>query len=99
MASTSSRSGLLYAGSAFFIWGAVPLYFKLLRTVPALEMIAHRVLWSMLFLVLLLAATRGFSDVRAVLRQPRMVATLAASSALVTGNWLTFVWSVSAGRV
>jgi chloramphenicol-sensitive protein RarD len=94
-----SRSGVFYAGGAFFIWGIVPLYFSALRAVSPYEIIAHRVLWSMLFLALLLGFTRGFSEVRAVLRQPRMVAQLALSSALVAGNWLTFVWAVNAGRL
>jgi chloramphenicol-sensitive protein RarD len=94
-----SRSGVLFAGGAFFIWGIVPLYFAALRTVSAYEIIAHRVLWSMLFLALLLGLTRGFGEVRAVFRRPRMVGMLALSSALVAANWLTFVWAVNAGRV
>jgi chloramphenicol-sensitive protein RarD len=77
----------------------VPLYFSALRSVSPYEIIAHRVLWSMLFLALLLLLTRGFGEVRAVLRQPRMVAQLSLSSALVAGNWLTFVWAVNAGRL
>jgi chloramphenicol-sensitive protein RarD len=99
MAHTNPRSGLLYAGGAFFIWGAVPLYFATLRAVPAFEIIAHRVLWSMGFVGLLLGATRGFAQVRTVLQEPRLVARLALTSALVTGNWLTFVWAVNAGRI
>ena len=57
----------------------VPLYFRALQSVSAFEIIAHRVLWSVVFLVLLLAVTRGFAAVRAVFRQPRMLARLALS--------------------
>jgi chloramphenicol-sensitive protein RarD len=99
MRNPSARTGLLCAASAFFIWGAVPIYFAWLKAVPAFEIIAHRVLWSMVFLVLLLRATRGFGEVRAVLREPRLLARLAGSSALITLNWLTFVWAVNAGRI
>jgi chloramphenicol-sensitive protein RarD len=99
MANDSPRAGLLYAGVAFFVWGAAPIYFAWLKAVPAFEIIAHRVLWSMVFLVLLLGATRGFGQVRAVLREPRLLARLALSSALITLNWLTFVWAVNAGRI
>jgi chloramphenicol-sensitive protein RarD len=91
--------GVLAAAGAFFVWGMVPLYFRALHGVPALEIIAHRVLWSVVFLVLLVSLTRGFGDVRATFRQPRTVARLALSSALVIGNWLTFVWAVNAGRI
>jgi chloramphenicol-sensitive protein RarD len=93
------RSGLLSTITAFFIWGIVPVYFSWLRAVSPFEVIAHRVLWSVVFLVGLLAATQGFAAFRAVLARPRTVARLGLSSALVACNWLTFVWAVSAGRI
>jgi chloramphenicol-sensitive protein RarD len=98
-AAARSRAGVLYAGSAFFIWGIVPLYFKALGPVPALEIIAHRIVWSTVFLTLLLAVTRGFRELRAVFARPRTAAMLALTSALVAINWLTFVWAVNAGRL
>jgi chloramphenicol-sensitive protein RarD len=91
--------GVLSAAGAFFIWGTVALYFRLLRPVSAFEIIAHRVLWSVVFLVLLLRFTRGFASVRAAVAQPRIVARLALTAALVSSNWLTFVWAVNAGRI
>lgn len=91
--------GVAYAGGAFFIWGIVPLYFRALRGVSAFETIAHRVLWSLALLLLLLAVMRRLGALRAVLVQPALVARLGLSAALVTANWLTFVWSVNAGRV
>jgi chloramphenicol-sensitive protein RarD len=91
--------GVLSSAGAFFVWGMVPLYFRALRSVSAFEIIAHRVLWSVLFLVLLLALTRGFAQVRAVLSQPRLVARLALTAVLIASNWLTFVWAVNAGRI
>lgn len=96
---TESRAGLVYGLSAFLIWGLVPLYFNLLRRVSALEIIAHRVLWSVVLLFVLLRLSRGFAAFRALARTPRRMAGLALSAALVTGNWLTFVWAVNAGRV
>jgi chloramphenicol-sensitive protein RarD len=98
-AARRARAGVLYAGGAFFIWGIVPLYFTALHGVGPLEIIAHRVVWSVLFLVGLLAVTRGFGELRAVLGQPRMLATLALTSGLIAVNWLTFVWAVSVGRL
>jgi chloramphenicol-sensitive protein RarD len=98
-ARSRARSGLLYAGSAFFIWGIVPVYFVRLRAVPALEIIAHRLVWSTLFLAGLLALTRGFRELRGVLARPRTLGMLTLTAALVGVNWLTFVWSVNAGRL
>jgi chloramphenicol-sensitive protein RarD len=93
------RAGVLFTSGAFFIWGMAPLYFRALGPVFALEVIAHRVIWSVVFLVGLLAATRGFAQVAAVARNPRMLARLALTSFLVTNNWLTFVWAIGAGRI
>jgi chloramphenicol-sensitive protein RarD len=91
--------GVLSSAGAFFVWGMVPLYFRAVRSVSPFEIISHRVLWSVLFLVLLLALGRGFAQVRAALGQPRLVARLALTALLVASNWLTFVWAVNAGRI
>lgn len=99
MNEASARLGVLLGAGAFFIWGLVPVYFRALHGVSALEIIAHRVLWSVLFLAGLLAVTRRFAALGAVLRQPRLVGRLALTSALVASNWLTFVWAVNAGRI
>lgn len=94
-----ARAGVLYAGGAFFIWGMVPIYFRALGHVSPYEIIAHRVLWSVFLLALVQTLGRGFGPIRALIRQPRALAGLALTSALVTCNWLTFVWAVDAGRV
>jgi chloramphenicol-sensitive protein RarD len=99
MSDPRARAGVLYAGGAFFIWGIVPLYFTRLRNVSPFEIIAHRVIWSVVFLAALVAGTGGIRHVRAALGTPRIVAGLALTSALVALNWVTFVWAVNAGRV
>jgi chloramphenicol-sensitive protein RarD len=98
-ASNPAAAGVVYASGAFFLWGAAPLYFRALRGVSAFEIIAHRVLWSMLFLLLLVPITGRFAAVRAVFRQRQLLVRLGISGALVASNWLTFVWAVNAGRV
>ena len=98
-AQTESRAGVLYAGAAYLSWGAFPLYFRAVKHVPAPEIIVHRVLWCALFVALLLAATRRFIGFKALWRAPRLVGTLCLTTALVTTNWLIFVWAVNAGRV
>ena len=87
--------GVLYAIMAFLIWGFCPLYFKLLTTIAAGEILSHRIIWSCLLLLVLLLASRRFYRVQAVLRQPRQLLNLTLSALLVAGNWLLFIWSVN----
>lgn len=94
-----ARIGALAAAGAFGLWGLTPLYFKALGAVPALEIIAHRILWSVPLLALMLSFGGGWSRLAGLRKAPRLVATLALSAALVTGNWLVYVWAVNAGRV
>jgi len=96
---SETRAGLLYAGSAFFIWGIVPFYFLVLKHVSAFEILAHRVFWSVLFLLPAAAVTSGLGIVRRVFAQPGALARFFLSAALIAANWVTFVWAVVAGRV
>jgi len=96
--STSPRSGLLYALGAFGMWGVFPLFFPLLEPASPLEIVAHRVVWSLLLCVVLVALARSWDEVRAVLRDRRMLGTLAVASALLATNWLVFVFAVLAGH-
>ena len=91
--------GVLYAALAFAWWGLFPLYFRIVTTVPAAEILAHRIVWSMLFLVLVLAL-RGLWEWRGqVLRQPKVLAAFTASALLLAANWLTYLWAVNNGHV
>jgi chloramphenicol-sensitive protein RarD len=94
-----ARLGVLYTAGAFTIWGIVPLYFRAMKVASPFEIIAHRVLWSVFFLLLIMVPTRGLGALVAVARRPRTVALLGLTSALVASNWLTFVWAVNAGRI
>ncbi|TVS00155.1 MAG: EamA family transporter RarD [Rhodospirillales bacterium] len=91
--------GLLFAAGAFGIWGLFPLYFKLLAMVPAVEVLAHRVVWSALFAGLLLTVLNRWREVIAVFADRRLLATLALSTAVITLNWGVFIWAVAADRV
>ena len=88
------RRGLMLGLGAYLIWGVVPLYFRLLRDVPPVETVAHRVLWSVLLLVAILAARRQLGGFIVMLRQPKLVAALALSAALIFANWLVYIWAV-----
>jgi len=97
--SPSMNIGIVYATCAFFLWGLFPLYFHALAEVPALEMLAHRVLWSLLFLCIVLTARSQWKWLPQVLRQPRVLASFAASAMLLTANWFLYIWSVNNGHV
>ncbi|MEG3615960.1 EamA family transporter RarD [Isoptericola haloaureus] len=95
----TDRWGLPLGLSAFLLWGAMPLFFPLLEPAGALEIIAHRIVWSLVFCVVLLAATRSLGSFLAVLRRPRTMGLLTLASALIIVNWTTYVYAVLTGHV
>jgi len=94
-----AKIGVICAISAYFIWGLVPIYFKSVADVSALEIIAHRVLWSVLLMGFVLMVTRNRSGFALLLAQPKLILWVALAAFFVTANWLVFVWAVNAGRV
>ena len=93
------NSGVLYAALAFAWWGLFPLYFRIVTTVPPAEILAHRIVWSVVFLVLVLALRRQWAWLARVLRQPKVLAVFSASALLLATNWLTYLWAVNNGHV
>ncbi|MDY0746469.1 EamA family transporter RarD [Paucibacter sp. R3-3] len=94
--------GILCAFFAYVIWGLFPLYFKQIATVPALEVIAHRTVWSLVLVLALLAVLRRWAWMdwlRPVLRQPRVVGAFVASALFLATNWLVYVWAVQHDHV
>jgi len=98
VAARERRTGLTQGVVAYLWWGFMPLYFPLLAPTGPVEIIAHRVSWSLLVCVVLLQVTRAWGSVRAVLRSRRTLATLALAAVLVATNWLVFVFGVLAGH-
>lgn len=86
--------GVLYSTLAYICWGLVPLYFKQLGAVGALEVVLHRTVWALVFLLCVLAFLKRWTWLRAVFRQPRLLAAFALSAVLLSTNWLVYVWSV-----
>ena len=93
------RAGVAFALAAFLSWGFVPVYFKQLTQVPALEVLAHRIVWSVLLLGLYIATRDSFAATRDIFRNRRLVGGLVLSGALVAFNWLIFVWAVDHDRI
>jgi chloramphenicol-sensitive protein RarD len=90
-------AGVLYAGTAFFIWGVSPVYWKAMQRVPALEIVTHRVVWSFVLLMALTLAQHRRDEFQRVLKTPRTLLILTLTTLLVSGNWLLYIWAVNAG--
>jgi chloramphenicol-sensitive protein RarD len=93
------RWGLPLGIGAFAIWGGMPLFFPLLQPAGAIEVVANRIVWSLVFCLIALAVLRQLGDFRTALRSPRTLGTLAAASALVVVNWVVYVHAVLTDRV
>lgn len=96
---SSGTLGLFGAAAAFLIWGLLPIYWKALQGVPALELICHRVVWCMVFTALILTLQRRWGDIRTLLHQPRSILLLLLSACLITVNWVIYVWAVNANHM
>lgn len=92
-------SGVWHGLGAYVLWGFLPLYFRLLDHVGALEIVASRVLWSLVLLIPVLALRGTLGEFVQVIRTPRHMLTLGVTSALIAGNWLVYVWAVNNGHV
>jgi chloramphenicol-sensitive protein RarD len=93
------RTGIISATLAFLCWGLFPLYFNALKAVPPGQILAHRVVWSLLFLAIVLTFRRQWSWLPAVLRRPRVIGSFVASALLLSVNWLVYIWAVNNGHV
>ncbi len=90
--------GFAFGLAAYATWGLFPIYFKAVRAVPPLEILAHRVVWSMVFLAGLVTWQRRWREFAASLA-PRRLVPYVASTTLVSANWLIFIWAVQTGRI
>ncbi len=88
------NTGILYASLAYVAWGLLPLYFRQVADVPALEVVVHRTAWALMFLLVVLGLRRQWVWLPALLRQPRVVLAFGLSALLLSSNWLTYVWAV-----
>ena len=92
---SDSLWGVIYAVAAFLIWGISPIYWKALRSVPAIEIILHRIVWSFFLLVPLIILMRRWQEFVAVLKNPRTLLILLFTGLIVGGNWLLYIWAVN----
>jgi chloramphenicol-sensitive protein RarD len=96
---TDAFWGVIFAVSAFLIWGISPIYWKALRSVPALEIILHRIVWSFFLLVPLIMIMRRWQEFVLVFRNLRTLCILLFTAIVVGGNWLLYIWAVNTDRL
>jgi len=94
-----SRTGFLFGLLAYGLWGVLPLYFKAIADVPALNIVAHRILWSLPFLAVLITLAGGWSKVRAAITERRTLRVLTLTALLIGGNWLLYTYAVISGHI
>lgn len=97
--SSTYRSGILFGLVAYVWWGLVPLYFRQVKDVPAVDILAHRIVWSVVLVGVLTAVIGGWDDLLRVLRSRRLVLTLLLSAVLLAGNWLLYIYATVTGNV
>lgn len=90
---------MLFGIAAYTLWGLFPLYWPLLKPASPLEILAHRFVWSLVFVVVMLAIGRNWAKVRNVFRSRRTTLILAAAAVLIAGNWFTYIYGVNNGLV
>ena len=95
---SEARIGFLAGMGAYLIWGVLPFYLRLLQGVPAADVLAFRVVWSVLVVIVLISALKGWDRVRAAMRQPRLLMMLLASAVCITINWGVYTWAILAGH-
>ena len=93
------KKGVLYAVGANLLWGFLPIYWKALRAVPPVEILAHRIIWSFIFLAVLMTLRKSWPALREKLRCRRTLAAFLASSGLIAVNWLLYIWAVNSSHL
>jgi chloramphenicol-sensitive protein RarD len=96
---SNPRAGLFFGLGAYLLWGILPLYFKLLVIVPPIEIVANRIIWSLIFLGVLVTLWRRWGTIRTVLSSGRILLVMLLTAALIASNWLVYVWAVVNGYV
>ena len=93
------RKGILYAIGAYTIWGFLPIYWKLLQSIPSLELAAHRMVWSFLLVVVVLSFKGQWQWLKPVLKNKKIMLTFITAGVLVGANWSIYIWAVNAGFI
>ncbi|HEU0309735.1 MAG TPA: EamA family transporter RarD [Sphingomicrobium sp.] len=98
-AHSRARAGLFYGLAAYGLWGVLPVYFKWLQAVPSIDIVAHRIVWSLVVLLLLVTIARAWDQIRSAVRSRKAMAMLLLTALLIGGNWLLYVYAINSGHI
>lgn len=93
------NKGILFALAAYLFWGLHPVYWKLLKEVPASEIVAHRIFWSFIFFVIIISIRKNWKSIIAGFRNSNNKKLLILTAFLISSNWATYIWAVNAGFI
>jgi len=95
----NTKTGLIFGVSAYVLWGLFPLYWPLLEPAGAFEIVGHRAVWSLVFCVIALTLTKAIKPAIATMKRPRVFIKLFAATALISINWIVYIWATNNGHV
>ena len=93
------KKGVLYGIGAYLLWGLFPIYWKWLESVPAIQLISHRIIWSFVLLAIIVFVTQQWKAFRSAVLSPKVILIYLASAIFLSINWLTYVWAINSGYV
>ena len=94
-----ARAGLFYGLAAYGLWGILPIYFKALKNVPSIDIVAHRVVWSLIVVILLVTFAKAWGQIRAAIGNRKVMAILFLTALLICTNWLLYVYAINTGHI
>jgi chloramphenicol-sensitive protein RarD len=94
-----AQAGLLFGLAAYGLWGVMPIYFKLLKAVPSIDIVAHRIVWSLVVLALFTTLARAWNQIGAAIRSCKVLATLFFTALLIGTNWMLYVYAINSGHI
>src|SRR3954454_8103182 len=93
------RSGFALGLLAYALWGVLPIYFKAVEVLPTPDIVAHRIIWSLPYLALLIVLSRGWRKIWEAIARPRTLGILFITALLIGGNWLLYIYAVTSDRI
>lgn len=99
MENQHKKSGIIYPIGAYVLWGILPIYWKLMKQLPAGDILAHRIFWSFIFLAIIITITRKWSNFKQGFKSKRTVLAVMLASILISANWLIYIWAVNSNHI
>lgn len=100
---TVQKQGIIYAAGAYMMWGILPVYWKWIEAVPAEEILAHRIVWAFVFMLLILGVSKRFGqfldELVSLFKRTKLFISLTISSILISGNWFVYIWAVNHNHI